>query len=74
MASFTIGKVINEPTTAAISARSDGTYNVQKIMEALDGGGHFSAAAVEKKSTEPEELKKELLQILEEEEHESNLA
>ncbi|WP_278906281.1 DHH family phosphoesterase [Faecalitalea cylindroides] len=74
VASFTIGKVINEPTTAAISARSDGTYNVQKIMEALDGGGHFSAAAVEKKSTEPEELKKELLQILEEEEHESNLA
>ena len=28
-----------------ISARSDGSVNVQLIMEALGGGGHFNAAA-----------------------------
>ena len=74
VASFTIGKVKNEPSTAAISARSDGTFNVQKIMEALNGGGHFSAAAVERKETEPQTMKQELLKVLEEEENESNLA
>ena len=44
-ACFVIGRVSNE--TVGISARSDGTINVQKIMESLEGGGHFSAAATE---------------------------
>ena len=30
-----------------ISARSDGTVNVQLIMEELGGGGHFDGAATE---------------------------
>jgi c-di-AMP phosphodiesterase-like protein len=30
-----------------ISARSDGTINVQLIMEELGGGGHFDGAATE---------------------------
>lgn len=73
-ASFTIGKVSSEPTSAAISARSDGTFNVQKVMEALNGGGHFSAAAVERKDMEPRVLKEALLEVLKEDQHESNLA
>ncbi len=34
-----------------ISARSRGSFNVQKIMEAMGGGGHFNAAAVQKANT-----------------------
>ena len=40
---FTIGKVDSE--VVAISARSSRNINVQLIMEALGGGGHFSMAA-----------------------------
>ncbi|MEY8309850.1 DHH family phosphoesterase [Erysipelotrichaceae bacterium 51-3] len=46
-AAFTIGTNENNGHTA-ISARSDGTVNVQKIMEKLNGGGHFAAAAAER--------------------------
>ena len=46
-AAFTIGVNENNGATA-ISARSDGTVNVQKIMEKMNGGGHFSAAALER--------------------------
>ncbi len=46
-AAFTIGTNENNGHTA-ISARSDGTVNVQKIMEKLNGGGHFTAAAAER--------------------------
>ena len=44
-ASFSIGKV--SKTTVAISARSTNDINVQVIMEAMDGGGHFSMAAAQ---------------------------
>lgn len=74
VASFTIGKSTNDNKAACISARSDGTFNVQKVMEALNGGGHFSAAAVERKDIEPSRLKDALLEVLKEEENESNLA
>ena len=33
--------------TTKISARSDGTVNVQLIMEDLGGGGHYDGAATE---------------------------
>ena len=44
-ASFSIGKV--SKTTVAISARSTKDINVQVIMEAMDGVGHFSMAAAQ---------------------------
>ncbi|NLW15217.1 MAG: DHH family phosphoesterase [Erysipelothrix sp.] len=60
---------INEDTIA-ISARSSGDLNVQRVMEKLGGGGHFTGAAtqikglsinevVEKLKTEIESVKKE---------------
>ncbi len=44
-ACFVIGHTSDKET--AISARSDGTINVQMIMEKLGGGGHFTAAAAQ---------------------------
>ena len=41
-ASFVVTKMMND---VFISARSDGSVNVQLIMEALKGGGHYNAAA-----------------------------
>lgn len=42
-ASFVLGKTGNNEIK--LSARSDGTINVQLIAEALGGGGHFSMSA-----------------------------
>lgn len=39
-----------------ISARSQGSFNVQKIMEAMQGGGHFNAAATQIKNMEISEV------------------
>lgn len=55
---------INEGTVG-ISARSDGSINVQKIMEEMGGGGHFSAAATQIDSNSLEETKEELYSKLE---------
>ncbi len=41
-ASFVVTKMVND---VFISARSDGSVNVQLIMESLNGGGHYNAAA-----------------------------
>ncbi len=41
-ASFVVTRMLND---VFISARSDGSVNVQLIMEALKGGGHYNAAA-----------------------------
>lgn len=71
-ASFTIARNADKPDNVAISARSDGSYNVQKIMEKMQGGGHFSAAAVERANCSVEELQAELLEILREDIDESN--
>ncbi len=49
-----------------ISSRSKGEINVQIIMEAMHGGGHFSAAAVQRDNTSVEELKNELLNKIQE--------
>lgn len=64
-ASFTIAKT--NANDVAISARSDGTFNVQKIMEKMHGGGHFAAAALERKNTTVTKMKEELLNCLKEE-------
>ena len=71
-ASFTIARNQVHPERVAISARSDGSYNVQRIMEKMHGGGHFSAAALERENCTVEDLQKELLSILREEYDESN--
>ncbi len=62
-ACFVIGKTSD--TTVGISARSDGTVNVQKIMESMSGGGHFSSAATQLEEVGIEEAKKMLYSKLE---------
>ena len=62
-ACFVIGKISD--TNVGISARSDGTINVQKIMESLNGGGHFSSAATQIEEVSIEEAKKMLYSKLE---------
>jgi c-di-AMP phosphodiesterase-like protein len=47
-ASFTLVKVGN---VVHISARSNGTINVQLILESLNGGGRFDAAGAQVKDT-----------------------
>ena len=47
-ASFVVAKMQND---VFISARSDGSVNVQLIMESLKGGGHYNAAATVMKET-----------------------
>ncbi len=74
-ATFVFGPLKSNPKITALSARSDGSFNVQKIVERLHGGGHFSAAAVERDDLSPEELKDEIVKQLEEEvENEGNIA
>lgn len=62
-----------------ISARSEGTVNVQLIMEALGGGGHQMVAGVKVKGFTVDEIKSKLLAIVnqyleESESHEINSA
>lgn len=45
----------------AISARSSGTINVQRVMEVLGGGGHFTNAATQLMDTTITEAKEQLL-------------
>lgn len=67
-AAFTIG--VNQNNGAvAVSARSDGTINVQKIMEAMKGGGHFAAAALEREDTSVEAVTAELKENLDKEKY-----
>ena len=60
-----------------ISARSDGTINVQMIMESMGGGGHMTAAAIQKTKVKVVDMKKDLLDaidqyFMEESDDESN--
>jgi cyclic-di-AMP phosphodiesterase len=61
-ACFVIGKTGDNEVR--ISARSDGTVNVQVICEKLDGGGHLSQAAALLKKTTINEVKDKLLDVL----------
>lgn len=47
-----------------ISARSAGRINVQWIMEKMHGGGHMTAAAVQRPKTSIEGMRKELLSAI----------
>ncbi len=61
----------------AISARSNGRVNVQVIMERMKGGGHMTAAAMQRPRTGIDDIQKELMDVLEqyfgEEENEGNI-
>lgn len=78
-ASFVIGRIDSD--TVAVSARSKGIVNVQVIMEEMSGGGHFGAAALQRKDASVEEVHEELLVTIdkylddseEEQDDESNL-
>ena len=48
----------------AISARSKNNFNVQIIMEKMHGGGHMTAAGLQRKDEKVEDLKNELMNIL----------
>lgn len=61
-AAFVIARISDSQT--AISARSKGTVNVQVIMERMHGGGHLSAAALQRENTSVEALREELIQTL----------
>lgn len=77
-AAFVIALI--DDKTVAISARSKGKVNVHVIMEKMSGGGHFSAAALQRENTTVLKLKEELDGVLneyfdqEETENESNIA
>lgn len=62
-ASYVIG--YSKENTVSVSARSKGNVNVQKLMEAIGGGGHFSAAALMRENVTVEEIEKELLDVIE---------
>lgn len=47
---------------ACISARSDGTINVQLILESLGGGGHYDAAAAQIPDVTLDEAERRLLE------------
>ncbi len=68
-ASFVIAKTASDMVN--VSARSKGIVNVQVIMEKMKGGGHFSAAALQREGASVyeiyDELKKTIDQYLEEE-------
>ncbi len=75
-AAFVIAKTSDVET--AVSARSNGTVNVQMIMERMKGGGHMTAAALQRDNTTIADVKVELLQTVqdyfkEEKENESHL-
>ncbi len=61
-ASFVCAKI--DSNTTAISARSKGNVNVQVIMETMNGGGHFSAAAVQRENSSVEEMVSELKEVI----------
>ncbi|MGH2195969.1 DHHA1 domain-containing protein, partial [Enterococcus faecalis] len=47
-----------------ISARSNGSINVQIIMENLGGGGHFTNAAVQLSNVTEAEVKEQVLHVI----------
>lgn len=57
---FTIGRLDDDKTKIGISARSIENVNVQIIMEAMHGGGHFNNAAAQIRSESIDEVVKQL--------------
>lgn len=61
-ACFVIGRTSTK--AVSISARSNGSVNVQFIMEKMKGGGHFTAAGTQIDTTNMTAVKDELLKVL----------
>lgn len=61
---FVISKTLDG--AYAISSRSKGNINVQVIMERMKGGGHFTAAALQREHSSVQELRSELIKTLDE--------
>ena len=49
--------------TIGISARSNGTFNVQVIMEQFGGGGHQNVAGAQVKNTNIIDLKNQVVAV-----------
>ncbi len=60
---FVVGKIGQD--TIGVSARSDGTFNVQFIMEKMGGGGHFAMAATQINDKSVEQVKDEIKKLVE---------
>lgn len=63
-ASFVVANIKDDKV--AISARSKGIINVQVIMEKMHGGGHFSAAALQRENATVAEVETELRAMIDE--------
>lgn len=63
-ASFTIGRI--SESEVGISARSNGKVNVEIIMNKMGGGGHFAASATVIETTDVDEVKNRLIDVLNE--------
>lgn len=63
-ASFVIARTADN--SVGISARSKGLINVQVIMEKMNGGGHFTAAALQRENESVQGLTLELKKMIEE--------
>ncbi len=63
-ASFVLADDTDKET--AISARSNGHVNVQVIMEKMNGGGHMTAAAMQRERCDIDDLQAQLLQTIKE--------
>lgn len=61
-ACFVVGRTSEKEVR--ISARSDGTINVQSLMEKIGGGGHFAMAAASFENMTIEEVNAKLLETL----------
>ncbi|GBU11112.1 cyclic-di-AMP phosphodiesterase GdpP [Erysipelotrichaceae bacterium] len=69
---YTIVMAYISETTIAISARSKGQVNVQKIMEVFGGGGHFNNAAAQIESEKIEEVAASIQRYIEDEKREKD--
>ena len=56
----------SDTNETCISARSSGAINVQAIMEKMHGGGHMTAAAMQRSKTNLKTVKAELMNAIEE--------
>jgi c-di-AMP phosphodiesterase-like protein len=60
-----VGVVISDCTdgNVNVSARSDGSVNVQVIMEELGGGGHQTVAGVQLQNADADEVKRQIIEL-----------